>query len=49
MPGVMVHSLNPSNWEAAAGRSLWACGQPALHNEFQTSKGYIDARQIETQ
>ena len=35
---VVVYTFNPSTWEAEAGRSLWAWGQPSLHSELQASQ-----------
>ena len=31
----MVHTFNPSTWEAEADGSLWVQGQPGLQSEFQ--------------
>lgn len=29
----VIHALNPNNWAAEAGRSLWVRGQPGLGSE----------------
>jgi hypothetical protein len=44
MPGVVVHTFDPSTWEAEAGgllssRPAW---QPVLQSEFQDSQGYTE-------
>jgi hypothetical protein len=38
---VVVHTFNPSNWEAEAGRFL-SSRQPGLQSEFQDSQGYTE-------
>ena len=38
---LVVHTFNPSTWEAEAGRSL-SSRPPGLHREFQDSQGYIE-------
>jgi hypothetical protein len=35
---VLTHALNPSAWEAEAGRSLWVQGQPGLQIKFQDNQ-----------
>jgi hypothetical protein len=46
-PGVVMHTFNPSTWEAEAGRFLssrsawstkWVPGQPELHRETLSQK-----------
>ena len=39
---VVVHTFNPSPWEAEAGRALWVQGQPVKFCEFQDSQGYTE-------
>jgi hypothetical protein len=34
---VVAHAVDPSTWEAEAGKSLWVRGQPDLQKEFQDS------------
>jgi hypothetical protein len=34
LPGVLVHTCNPSTWEVETGRSLWVRGYSGLHSEF---------------
>jgi hypothetical protein len=40
MPGVVVHTGNPSTWEVKAG-GLQIQGQTGLHSEIQDNLGYI--------
>jgi hypothetical protein len=37
----VVHTFNPSTWEAEAGGFL-SSGQPGLQSEFQYSQGYTE-------
>lgn len=34
----MLHTFNPSIWEAEVGESLQVQGQPVLHSKFQASR-----------
>lgn len=36
--GIVVHSLNPSFWDAETGESLWILD----HSEFNNGHSYID-------
>ena len=38
----MVHTFNPSTWEAEAGGSLSVQGQADLQSKFQDSQGYTE-------
>jgi hypothetical protein len=38
---VVVHTFNPSTWEAEAGRSLEVQDQSGLESEFQDSQSSI--------
>ena len=46
---VVVHTINPSTWEAEAGISLGVGGQPDLQSEFQYSQGYTEKPRLEKQ
>jgi hypothetical protein len=48
MPGMVVHTFNPSTWEAEAG-DFWVRGQPRLQSEFQDSQGYTEKPCLEKQ
>lgn len=37
---LVVHTSNPSNWEAEAGGSLQPWTQPGVHWEFQANYAY---------
>jgi hypothetical protein len=37
-PGMVVHTLNLSTWEAEAGKSLWIPSKPGLDSESQPGK-----------
>lgn len=41
LPGRVVHSFNPSTWEAEAGGLLRVEGQPKIYNKFKTNVEYI--------
>jgi hypothetical protein len=41
LPGVLVHTFNPSTWEAETGEFLSLC-QPGLQSEIQDSWGYTE-------
>lgn len=38
---VVMHTLNPSTWEAESGGSPLVQDQSALHSEFRFSQGYM--------
>lgn len=38
---MVAQAINPNTQEADASLSLWAQGQPSLHNESQGSQSYI--------
>jgi hypothetical protein len=38
---MVAHAVNPSTWEAKAGRLLWVQGYTGLQSEVQDSQGYI--------
>jgi hypothetical protein len=43
MPGVVVHTFNPSTWEVEAGGFLSSRKfEPSLQSEFQDSQGYTE-------
>ena len=42
VPGIVLHTFNPSTGEVEAGGSLWLWGQPGLQSEFQDSQGYTE-------
>lgn len=39
MLGVVVHTFNPSPWEAEAGTPLWIQSQPGQQSKLQDSQG----------
>ena len=46
----VVHTFNPTTWEAEAGRSLWGWGQLDLPSEFQTiQKNSVSKKKKPTQ
>jgi len=46
--GGMVHTFNPTMWEAEAVGSLWFWGHPGLQSEFQDSQSYMVKSLLET-
>lgn len=40
MPGVVVHTCNPSIWETEVGELPWTWVQPRLHSEYPARQGY---------
>jgi hypothetical protein len=45
---VVVHTFNPSTWEAEAGGFL-SSSQPGLQSEFQDSQGYTEKPRLKKQ
>ena len=46
---VVVHTFNPSTWEAEVGRSLWVWDQPGLQSKFQDSQRNTEKSHLEKQ
>ena len=46
---IVLHTFNPSSWEAEAGGSLWIRGQPGLQNELQDREDYTEKPYLKKQ
>jgi hypothetical protein len=44
---MVVHTFNPSTWEAKAGGSLLEWGQPDLQSKFEDSQGHTEKPSLE--